>query len=692
MMTAVLWPAALAGPLDGSPLDTWLEVVLIGGALVALIWLHPRFLAHQAVRGAIVLLLVWKAVCGENLTQDGWCLRLESPIPIFINQERVPHAWDVRADWRSETPDCSALMTRGYGSLEHFPVWFYNLPPATLAQPASAADRPPNVTLHLTLEGYLDVEAPGVFQLGVGEDMNVGVEIDDVSVPSERVFRGLPMTAGLHHVSISGTLSGSRWKLLPLWNGANIWTASVATIDEPSDLDLFVRPWGRYVPTTLILSLLAGWLAAVAFRARSLVILGYPIGLSAVPMVLSLLGRPMWLRLIPLGLMAAAALKMPRRLQNQFGAYLTIGVPFLALFVVIGVGDAGRVTFYTSGDDWWMFQRYAYRIFLHGYWLEGGQATFWFQPLYRWIAGSLHMIFGDSSVGELFWDAACVWSGAWFAFHVTKVFAGFRWGVLAASITLSVFTLGPAWYLFGRGLSEISSAGFIYCGALFALRGRNGYWPAALMAGVLATLAFYTRMNNLPMAVAVAAFAFPVRQPARGVWDPRVWRRRAAQPVLLAVWGGLAVGLWLFAARTWYYTNILSVTYGTQADERSVLRMTDSLWVSLTRLAGSVMMVLTMNDPPRLDLRAIPMLIGVLVAVFGAARIGRLASLPLNATALCLAGVFGALVARGTAYPGRFSIHLIPVAVTLTVCAISLFLPDRFANSRRSGFKAELET
>ncbi len=52
----------------------------------------------------------------------------------------------------------------------------------------------------------------------------------------------------------------------------------------------------------------------------------------------------------------------------------------------------------------WMFQRWAYRIYLQGYWLHGGELTFWFQPFYRWIAGALHLVFGDSSMGEFWWD------------------------------------------------------------------------------------------------------------------------------------------------------------------------------------------------------------------------------------------------------------------------------------------------
>ena len=49
---------------------------------------------------------------------------------------QVPHAWDIRADWRSPDPTCSAIMTRGYDRLDAFPAWFYNLPPVRIGQAA----------------------------------------------------------------------------------------------------------------------------------------------------------------------------------------------------------------------------------------------------------------------------------------------------------------------------------------------------------------------------------------------------------------------------------------------------------------------------------------------------------------------------------------------------------------------------
>jgi uncharacterized membrane protein len=93
----------------------------------------------------------------------------------------------------------------------------------------------------------------------------------------------------------------------------------------------------------------------------------------------------------------------------------------------------------------------------------------------------------------------------------------------------------------------------------------------------------------------------------------------------------------------------------------------------MTNLIGSVLMVVTMSDPPRLDPRAFPIIAGVVAALLAVSGVRRFRDLPLNLVALCLAGIAGAFVARGSAYPGRFSVHLIPVTVALTVCTIAMF-------------------
>jgi hypothetical protein len=671
-LVAALWPARLAGPLDGVPLDTPLEAITIGVVAVTLVLFEPRVLRQWSFRGAVLALLMWKAGTTAVITQDGWCLKFTTPQPVYRDMGLVPHTWDVRADWRSPEPNCSAIVTRAYASVDRFPVWFFNLPPADPKETPTETDRPPLATLQLALDGYLTVRSPGVFRVELGDDMRSYGRVDDEVVTAGDLAEGINLSPGVHRVTVAADLHGDRWRLLPSWNGADLWAGELATLHVPRSFDSWMRPWGRYVPPLLIGLLLAVSLSAAA-RLATFNALVFSVLMSAVSIAVVMAGRGSFIRAFPLLLALALVLPWTRRITNLIGFRWLIVVPFLTLMVAMGVPQVGAVTWYTAGDDWWMFQRFAYRIFMQGYWLEGGTTTFWFQALYRWIAGALHIVFGDSSVGELFWDAACVLTGAGFAFHVTRRFAGFRWGMAAAIVTLAVFTLGPGWYLIGRGLSEISSAGFIYGAALLALRGRAGSKMAAFGAGVLAALAFYARLNNLPMMLAVAGFAWPVRQPASDFWKPATLWPHASRTVLLGILGAAALGLWLLTVRTWYYTGVLSMLYGTQAGALSVWQPTDQGGSVVQNVVGSVLMVLTMNDPPRFDVRAVPVLAGALVAVLAFIGLRPFRALPLNAVVLCLAGLSGALVARGTAYPGRFSIHLIPVTVALSVCAIALF-------------------
>jgi hypothetical protein len=117
-----------------------------------------------------------------------------------------------------------------------------------------------------------------------------------------------------------------------------------------------------------------------------------------------------------------------------------------------------------------MYQRFAYRIVMQGYWLEGGSATFYFQAFYRWIVGILHLAFGDSSVGEWYLDGASLLVGGLLSFRIARTFAGFRWGIAAAAVTLAVFVLGTAREFLGQGLADISSAGMLSLAALCAMR------------------------------------------------------------------------------------------------------------------------------------------------------------------------------------------------------------------------------
>jgi hypothetical protein len=468
------------------------------------------------------------------------------------------------------------------------------------------------------------------------------------------------MSAGLHRVSIDATLTGQRWRLIPTWRGSDVFAAGLATVTQPRTIDRLVRPWGAWIPTLLATVLLAAWFVSAVPRMREPWPIAWALVSSSAIVAFVLWGRQDWARATVAGLILATGVPTSVRLRNRWGAFVLIGVPWLAFVAASASHSVGRFDLYGAGDDFWMFQRYAYRIVMQGYWLEGGSPTFWFQPLYRWIAGLLHAIFGDSSVGQWYWDGACLLTGSLLTFYLVKRFAAFRWALAASVLPLAIFVLGTPRYLIGLGLGEISSMGLLSAAALCALRGRHGAMRWAVAAGVLATLGFYVRLNNLPMALGTAVLA---------LGHGRRWWRAGATIVSVA-----GLGVLLFAWRTWHYTGVFSIFYGTQRDLLSIWQPSLPLTTILQRMAGSVMMVLTVNDPARFDVVALPVLAGALVAVLAIVRLSRLRTIPVAPVLYFFAAISGALVTRGSAYPGRFSMHILPIACALAACGLSVVL------------------
>ena len=94
------------------------------------------------------------------------------------------------------------------------------------------------------------------------------------------------------------------------------------------------------------------------------------------------------------------------------------------------------------------------------------------------------------------------------------------------------------------------------------------------------------------------------------------------------------------------------------------------------------MMVLTFNDPPRFAIYALPLLIGAGVAVAAMLNVKVFREVPLALAAFFLVACSGALAARGVAYAGRFSVHLVGAGCALTICALAALV--RTIGSSRS--------
>jgi hypothetical protein len=683
---ALLWPAHVVGPLDGIPLDTRVEAIAIGLVFPVLLWLHPRFLRSAIARAPVIALLALKLATSQLLAQEGWCARFITPAPLQAETSAIQLTWDARADWRHHVPSCSAIVARPYTELASFPAWFLNL--------LGAHGQPPAAIVAMTVDGYLSPTSAGTFTLEVPDGQVVHGMIDDRPIDASTP---LALAAGRHPVHLETVFSGNTWRFEPRWNGADAFSAVLTTTRPPTALDEAARPAVRLLTWFVAALLLASWtIAAWRERAFSLPASAWVCGATLACVAAGLAGNLSAQR-IAVALLAGAALcRVPDRSRDARAAFLLVGVPWLALIVAATLSHIGRFDLYSPGDDFTMFQRFAHRIYMQGYWLEGGQETFWFQPLYRWIVGALHLVFGDSSVGERYLDAVALAAGAQFAFVVASRVVSFEWGTAAAALTLATVALSPAWWVIGRGLSEIASAGFAYAAALLligpsAVRLKPGTTgvsssPGAVgSAALLALLAFYTRLNNLPFVISLVAMTLPFDVTAASLWRPRTWIARVPVRRALAVLGCLAIGLVLFAWRTWHYTGVFSLFAGTQQEQRATVQPTDSLGMAAIHVVQSLLVIMTVQDPPAFDPRALLVIVGVVTAALALLRTPLCRDLPAGPVLLCLGAIAGSLVSRGTAYVGRFSIHVMPIATALAVSAAGLMWRRRSSRRRTGG-------
>ena len=663
-LAALLWPSRLSGIFDGPPLDTRLEAVTLGLIVPVMVWAHPAFLRRAIPRAAILAVLALKIGAAVTLQQQGWCLTFAPPKPMVRDSTGKPHAWDMRADWLADDPVCSAVMTRSYRDTRELPVWFFNLPPLGNT-PHRGGYGFGEIAVRETVTGFLDVPADGTLELITGPATNTTLLVDGRAVaPREPGRHEVRLTRGSHLVELDAILLSKHWPIVPIWNGHEMGSMRfpVATLRPPTWRDRLARPVANWLLVLLSAVLVAWWGVSFLARLHDWALVAWAAAAS-IAVALAAAYIPAQAPWYAVGALSLSLLVVFReRFRNLVGAFMLIGVPWLAYFAAANLFQVGRWTIYGEGNDNFHFQRYAYRIFLQHYWLEGGQITFWHQPFYRWIAGALHMLFGESSVGQVYWDAAGITIMALFAYRVVARTAGFRWGLVAALVPLTMFLLGPTLEFVGFGLSEIASASFIYLAAFLVLRGRN---RDLLAAGVVVILAFFTRLNNLPMALAIAAFAVPVTLPAAAVWQPRVWWPQVQWRAVFTIAGALILGAALFAWRTWYYTGVFSVFHGTQREFLAVWKPGMSAAQAVPAMASSVMMLLTATDPPAFTWHGLPLVVAAVIAAAAMLGVPGFRRAPLPVVLLFLAGVAGALVTRGWGHEGRFSIHLFGAAGAL---------------------------
>jgi hypothetical protein len=132
-----------------------------------------------------------------------------------------------------------------------------------------------------------------------------------------------------------------------------------------------------------------------------------------------------------------------------------------------------------------------------------------------------------------------------------------------------------------------------------------------------------------------------------------------------------AGGVVLFATRTWWYTGVFSVLYGTSLKNNDTgLRLgtiaSQAVWA---RIGHSLRALVWMNEPPAAELRALIVAAGVVLSTLALLQVPRLSRLPFAIAVVTLGACASSLFAHTHNYPGRMSIHLAPFAIAMTANA-----------------------
>jgi hypothetical protein len=193
---------------------------------------------------------------------------------------------------------------------------------------------------------------------------------------------------------------------------------------------------------------------------------------------------------------------------------------------------------------------------------------------------------------------------------------------------------------------------------------------AAFAAGILATLMFYTRLNHVLFAEFLVALLVPLTVSAR--WsDVRASLSRVNLFGAAAYLATFGAGVALFAARTWWYTGVFSVLYGTSLKNNDTGLRLDTIASSevWSRIVHSLRALAWMNEPPAPDPRSLLVVAGVLLSGLALLQTPRVSRLPFAVAIVTLGACVSSLFAHTHNYPGRMSIHLAPFAIAMTATA-----------------------
>jgi hypothetical protein len=327
-----------------------------------------------------------------------------------------------------------------------------------------------------------------------------------------------------------------------------------------------------------------------------------------------------------------------------------------------------------TGDDWTAYQMYARKIIVGGEWLNAGEGIFVMQPLYRYIIGVYHWLFGQSAFVQHMADVWCVLGITTFlASWAVKLRLSALTAFVASFIYLIPTFLGGFRYHIGRGLVEFHAVLFIALAIWFLYQARDGSFFKVILAGIFGVIGYWTRQDHLFIITLLVFFIIePTHGTTKEVWMSyweQIWTHWKKGFTYVGI---VAFGVFLMCFRNWCVGGVFGPTNSNHPNY---------IGHDLAHFYQRARIILTAVERGIPSLTTFVLLPGTLIGLVALVwRPKFLQNYPM-AIGLSLIGLFLPYwFVANWAYAPRYSIHLLPLAIISLMLVGDYFLKNKITS------------
>lgn len=717
----LLLPNSLGLFFGGLPWSTPIEFLVIGIIIPILLLLNHKWIGRFYFSICFLALLVTKIALMMMVPSSGWEMR------IFTSQENMATERWQRTYTTLLSPGISSRLESSWATQREFPIEWAN----------DYETDHSKLWLGVQWEGYLRlpessqliIMADGTSCGSVKYKNNEGIIGNIPIVESKEDMDSILFQPIGNFASIEGQICFSKednWSFVPLIRSQDgtlsdatennfLWSQS--SIEKISDSALRVLSIVAQTIDWVLILFLILWIIDT-YRHSHLATLLYVILLGVVcfglqqtlmPQIIEYDGTGIsyigfWVIII--GLINLIIIRRYRtqivdRLGLDYWLLLTIVPIIFVFFLSRWWHEIGRMQFIPPLDDWHEYQVFARQIFVFGDWLHQSKPVLTYQPLYRYLVGIMHTLFGQSHTSLYLINIWAIIGSTVIIIRLAKYFQINWWVTWCTSCGYLFFIFFSAFrHHIDRGMQEFPALLLLMLTVFMFLeiQVQNKNKLSVLLLMVFALLAIWIRLDHVLIVAAAGIFLWkPMRGNIKEAYLNLIkssWKNRQT---LLVYWGILIAGLLLVAMRNYLLGGEFVLT-------RSQIMHSDWAPNNLSGYINGITIVL--NGGPSYGqtynfshiVGTIPIVVilwaGTIVAGISLLfRVGWIKRYPTNIGIMLSAGLIPYAFFLPVAYPPRWSIHIFPwtiLALAITIDIITRKIKIRGNTSRSVNHKENL--